>query len=257
MATALLKLAAALAACLSLSGCSQDKGKKNELLVSAAASLTDSFAQIGDMFEANNPGLSVRFNFGGSNLLEKQIERGAPVDIFASAAQIQMDRLQGKGAILEETRRDFAGNSIVLIVPPDADADSLSFEALKDQKIERIALGNEGVPAGMYGREVLQALGLWDSLQPKLIFAENARQVLHYVSRGETGAGLVYSTDARISRNVRVVARGQREWHTKIAYPIAVLKRSQNITLAKRFVEFVTGSESRKVLMKYGFTPGS
>jgi molybdate transport system substrate-binding protein len=225
-----------------------------ELLVSAAASLTNAFRDIGKRFEAAHPGDSVAFNFAASDVLLVQIDKGAPADVFASADEDTMDRAQRKGRIVTPTRRVFASNGLVLVVPRGARAVA-SVDALKDDRVKRIAIGSaETVPAGRYARDALQQAGAWDALQPKLVLAQNVRQVLDYVARREVEAGFVYNTDAAIMPDRVSVTAAPREAR-QVRYPIAAVAGSRQPQLAATFVAFVAGPEGRAVLERYGFLP--
>ena len=228
--------------------------QKQEIIVSAAASLRNAFLEIGEIYEKQT-GVKPNFNFAASGVLQQQIETGAPVDVFASASQQQMDALQSKGLLLDETRQDFTGNSLVLIVPVGSRLNIKSFQDLVEARVRRIAIGNpKTVPAGQYAQDTLTALKLWDTLQPRFIPAENVRQVLDYVSRDEVEAGLVYASDAVIAEDkIRVVAEAPAGTHEVITYPIAVLKDSTNRAAALRFIELTQSRTGKSILARYGF----
>lgn len=223
-----------------------------EIVVSAAASLTNAFDVVKKRFEAAHPGVTVVTNYGASGALLKQMENGAPVDVFASADQKTMDEAAAKGLIIPATRRDFVKNGLVLVVPADSKLAVKAEQDLALPKVTRIALGNpETVPAGRYAQEGLALAGLWDALRPKYIFGNNVRQVLDYVVRGEVDAALVFATDARqAGTKVRVV----REMQTKTAalYPVAVSAASRKPE-ARAFVDFLLGAEGQSVLQSFGF----
>jgi molybdate transport system substrate-binding protein len=224
-----------------------------ELIVSAAVSLKDAFTKIGRRFEAKE-GAVVTFNFGASSLLQRQIETGAPADVFASAAEIQMDRLAQQHLILPDSRKNFACNTLVLIVPGNSRLKAARFQDLGTAAFSRIALGSPGVPVRLYSEEALRMLNVWERVLPKCVFGENARQVLDYVARGEVDAGLVYATDAALMPKVRVAAVADSAWHRPILYPVAVVADSRQPDLARRFIAYLTGKEGQDVLKKYGFT---
>ncbi len=226
---------------------------QQELIVSAAASLTNAFGEIGKKFESVNPGTRVIFNFGASGALFQQIDKGAPVDVFASADQETMDQAERKGLLVSGARKDFVGNELVLILPRGTGAPVKALKDLAGGQIGKIALGNpETVPAGRYAREVLTREGLWEALEPKFIFGESVRQVLDYVSRGEVDAGFVFATDAAMAKD-RVGVALEAPQHKPITYPIAVLGSTKNKDLAGRFVDFVSSREGREILSAYGF----
>jgi molybdate transport system substrate-binding protein len=226
-----------------------------DLTVSAAASLKDVLDEIGAAYKTAQPSVTVRFNLGASGTLQQQIEQGAPVDVFLSAAPAQMDALAAKALLLEGTRRDLVRNSIVLITPASG-GNVTSFQDLSRPQVKFIAIGEpQTVPAGAYAKEVLTHLGLYDSLQPKFVLARDVRQVLTYVSTGNADAGIVYSTDAKTTPQVKVVAVAPEDSHSPVIYPVAVLKGSHNAVAAKAFCDFLFSAKAQDIFKKYGFTP--
>ncbi len=226
------------------------------IMVSAAASLTEAFTDMESRFEAENPGTDVSLNFGGSGNLRTQIEGGAPVDVFASADEVQMDTLANKSLIDNSTREDFAQNSLVLIVPSTSTLNITSLEDLTDSKIEKIAIGNpETVPVGKYTRTALTEAGLLNKTENKFILAEDVKQVLTYVERGEVDAGFVYMTDAKTAEPGTIKVVTNVSVSTPVTYPIAVVSSSENKEGAQQFVDFITGEEGQEILQDYGFTP--
>ena len=227
----------------------------NEITISAAISLKNAFEEIGKIFEEKHPRTKVRFNFGASGDLARQIEAGAPVDVFASAAQKDMDDIDQKGLITSGTRMNFAGNSVVLVKPGMSQIRMELFEDLRKPEVKKIVIGNpKSVPAGRYAEEVLKYLNLWEAVRDKLVLAEHVRQALDYVARNEVDAAMVYSTDAMIRpREVRIVTNAPDRSHQPIVYPIGIVKGSKNQSLAKEFVAFVLSPEGKNLLKKYGF----
>lgn len=227
------------------------------LLISAAASLKDALEDIKPLYQRTRPSVNLTFNFGASGALLQQIEQGAPADIFISAAKKQMDTLEQKGALVPGTRTNLANNKLVLIVPNGSRAVT-SLMSLKKSEIKRIAMGEpRSVPAGQYAEQVLQKLNLWNDVKPKLVYANNVRQVLAMVESGNADAGLVYTTDAKISSKVKTVVTADEAYHAPIVYPMAVLKSSKNIDTAKSLVQYLSGGEAKGVLRKYGFIVNS
>ena len=223
-----------------------------EIVVSAAASLTNAFTQIGKDFEGANPGVKVIFNFAASGPLLQQIVQGAPVDVFASADLETMDEARQKGAVDASTVFDFAGTKLVLVAPKGS-----PLKGLKDLSggfVRRIAVGKpETVPAGRYTEEALEKDGMWGGLEPKFIYAASVRQVLDYVARGEVDAGFVYETDAAIMPDkLKLVC--EVGGHKRVVYPIAAVTSSKNPVLARKFMEYVLGSKGQAVLAGYGFS---
>lgn len=225
------------------------------LTISAAISLKDAFNEIGALYKTKT-GKTVNFNFGASGALQRQIENGAPVDVFASAGEAQMDALAAKKLIDAATRRDFALNSLVLIVPADSKLNLAAFSDLSNSSVQKIAAGNpKTVPAGGYSAQLFEKNNLNVSLQNKLIYAEDVRQVLDYVWRGEVDAGIVYASDAQSAGDkVRVVATAPADSHEPILYPIAVVKDSVNKQRAGEFINLVTSAEGQQILRQYGFS---
>jgi molybdate transport system substrate-binding protein len=227
---------------------------KNEITVSAAISLKDAFQEIGKKYTGKT-GVNVVFNFGASGDLARQIEGGAPVDVFASAAQKDMNSADSKGFIVKDTRKNFARNALSLIGPKSAAIRVKNFEALTSDSVKRIAVGNpKTVPAGRYAAEAFAYYGIAPKIKDKLVYAENVRQVLDYVARGEVDAGVVYSTDAAIRmRDIYIAANAPEASHKPIVYPIAVVKDANNISAAGAFVRLVLSKEGMAILGKYGF----
>ena len=222
-----------------------------EMTVSAAASLTNAFTEIKSMFEKKHAGLQVNVNYAASNPLLKQIQEGAPVDVFASADQATMDKAVAAKVVEPATRKNFALNDLVLIVP----AGSKKPAKLEDLKaLKRIAIGNpESVPVGRYTKDSLTTAKLWEAVQPQLIMGNSVRQVLDYVARGEVDAGFVYRTDAKqLADKVDVVMIV--EGHDPVSYPIAVVNTGKDAKMGQEFINFVISPEGQAVLAKYGFS---
>jgi molybdate transport system substrate-binding protein len=226
-----------------------------ELIVSAAASLTNALREVAGQFEQAHPGTRVLCNFAASGTLLQQMAKGAPVDVFAAADQKTMNQAQEKKLILPGTRKNFVSNRLVLIVPLDSKLVLHDLQDLTNPEVKRIAVGNPAsVPAGRYTQEALGQAGLWERLAPKFILAESVRQVLDYVRRGEVDAGFVYSTDAAIAPG-KVKVMEAVEKHAPILYPIAVVAATAKKTLAQEFLDFVLSPAAQEIFKKYGFGP--
>jgi molybdate transport system substrate-binding protein len=226
-----------------------------ELTVSAAVSLKDAFNEIADLNQKRT-GTRIHFNYGASGALQKQIESGAPVDIFASAGAKQMDELEKLGLIIEGTRSDFARNALVLIIPARGTGPA-AFADLGKPEIKRVAIGNpKTVPAGQYTMQTLTKLGLLPQIQSKLVLAEDVRQVLDYVIRDEVEAGVVYASDAASGGDkIKIVAHAVDDSHDPILYPIAIIKGSNQTAAARQFIGLVRSSEGQTILVRHGFLP--
>lgn len=224
-----------------------------ELMVFAAASLTNALDEVGERYAAES-GDEIRFNFAGSNQLARQIEAGAPADVFVSADEIQMDALEAKGRIVKATRCDLLGNSLVVIVAPGGPKIS-RLEDLAGAGVRRLSLGHpEAVPAGVYAKAHLEKTGLWKSVTAKVVPAENVRAALAFVESGNAEAGIVYKTDAATSGKVEVVWEIPTEEGPRILYPVARVADSRHAAAAGRFLTYLRGDVAAGIFMRHGFT---
>jgi molybdate transport system substrate-binding protein len=232
----------------------EDATASVELNVSAAASLTDAAKEIADLYSQQHPDIKITYNFASSGTLQKQIEEGAPADLFISAGKKQMDALQEQGLIVDSSRKDLLGNELVLIAPEDSTL--TGFEGLTAAPIDKIAIGTpETVPAGKYAQEALISMELWDSIQPQLVMAKDVRQVLTYVQTGNTDAGLVYLSDTYQADKIKIIASAPDNSHAPIVYPIALIKSSQKQETAADFANFLNSQEAKDIFAKYQFVP--
>jgi molybdate transport system substrate-binding protein len=225
-----------------------------QLIVSAAASLTDALKELAPLYHQAHSNVSVRYNFASSGALQQQIENSAPADVFISAAEKQMDALQQKNLLVSNTRRNLLTNRLVLVVPTRASGIA-NLKSLTDIRMRRIVIGDpRSVPAGQYAEEALTKAGVWKQLKPKYVLASNVRQVLQFVEAGNVDAGLVYLTDAKTTNKVKIAQTIPANLHSQIVHPIAVLKNSRNQTVSRNFVQFLLSNSAKKVFIKYGFT---
>ena len=240
-------LAAVLLACTAL------QAQASELNISAASSLSNAFRELGGLFESHHPEVKVAFNVAASDALVAQIGQGAPVDACALADQQAMDRAQSQGWIVKGTRRNFAANALVMIVPVGQNIELKKPGDLAQTQVTRVAMGNpQGVPAGRYAKSALESAGLWPMVAKKAIFATNVRQALDYVARGEVDAGFVYATDAALMKHkVKVVATLPTP--VPITYPMAMVSKNGHEQAARQFLDFVESAEAQAVLARYGF----
>jgi molybdate transport system substrate-binding protein len=233
--------------------CASYAQAKVNLTISAAASLKDALAEIEATYKQSGADIDFSNNFASSGTLAMQIDQGAPVDVFISAATKQLDDLESKGLIAVDTRRNLLRNSLVLIAPLDSKL--RDFPGLTDGAVRLIAVGDPAsVPAGQYGRQTLLALHLLDKISAKLVFAKDVRQVLTYVETGNADAGLVYLSDAESSSKVRVVATAPESSHDPIVYPAAVVKGSHNQPASLKFIEYLGSPVAAAIFVKHGFT---
>lgn len=259
-ATLLTMLSLLVAAC----GASGDEGaaatgsdpEARELLVSAAASLTDAFTDLGDAYEEANPGVTVTFNLGPSDGLATQINEGAPVDVFASASSTWMDAVQDEGPGVSG-RTDFARNELTIIVPTDNPAGIESLDDLATDGV-KLVIAAEGVPAGDYAREIFRNAGIADEAMANVVSnAEDVRAVVTAVASGEADAGVVYVTDVTADVRDEVSPIEVPDDVNVIAtYPIAVVASSEEADLAQGFVDLVLG-DGQRTLAGYGFLPAA
>jgi molybdate transport system substrate-binding protein len=224
-----------------------------DLHVSAAASLTNAFTDIAGRYEAAHAGTKVLLNFGASGALLQQMARGAPVDVFASADMETMDAAAKQKLVASAERRNFARNSLVVIVPRESRQALRRLQDLGRPAVQKIAIGNPAsVPAGRYTRHALEAAKLWPGIEAKAINTQSVRQSLDYVARGEVDAGFVYGTDAALMKD-KVTVAFEVPLDLPIGYPIARTAGSANPLEAKSFIDFVLSPAGQAVLAKYGF----
>jgi len=227
--------------------------RAGEITVFAAASLTDSLKEIGTDYEKAT-GEKVRFNFAASNVLVQQIQAGAPADVFFSADEAKMDQLDKVGLIAKETRKDLLGNSLVVITLPDGPVVSKASD-LESPAIKHLSVGDpKAVPAGVYAKAWLEKAGLWGKLEAKLVPGENVRAAMAVVESGNAEAGIVYKTDAAISKKVKIAMEVPIADAPKITYPAAVVKDSRNAEAAGKFLIYLADKKADETFAKFGFS---
>ena len=242
----------------SSSSSDKEKGEKNKkpvtLTISAAASLKDAMGEIKKQYVKEKPNVTINYNFAGSGVLQQQIEQGANVDIFMSAATKQMDALSQKNLILDDTKVNLLGNNVVLIAKNDVSGVN-DFKDVTTDKVKKIALGEpKTVPCGQYAEEVYTKLNLLDKVKEKAVYAKDVTEVLTWVETGNADAGIVYTTDAKSSTKVKVAAVATNDlYKTPIVYPVAVVKSSKNVDASKEFLKYLANSQAKAIFEKYGF----
>jgi molybdate transport system substrate-binding protein len=229
-----------------------------QILVFAAASLNDALREIGTAYERTSA-VQIKMSFDASSNMARQIEAGAPADVFFSADTAWMDYLQSRNLIQPNTRRDVVGNRLVLIAPAQSRVGlriAPHFPLAAALGSGRLATGDpDSVPVGRYARSALTALGVWDAVAARLVRAENVRAALVYVARGEAPLGIVYASDALVDKGVRVVDTFPDNTHEPIVYPVALTKSARSE--AAGFVTYLAGAQGHLIFVKYGFTePG-
>jgi molybdate transport system substrate-binding protein len=230
-----------------------DIARSDEILVAAAASLTDVLNEIGAVYRSKSKN-SVNFTFGPSSTLARQIEEGAPADLFFSADLPQMDNLDKNGRLEPGTRRNLLSNQLVIIVPADSKLAISSPKDLLKADIKKIALAEPAsVPVGVYSSKYLTDEGLWDQVKPKVVPVQDVRATLASVESGNVEAGFVYKTDAAVSKKVKIVYEVPIDKGPKIVYPVAIVKESKRKHTARDFLNYVQVPASKELFKKYGF----
>ncbi len=238
---------------------------QTELIVFAAASMTEAMNAVAELYKTVAPNVTVVYNFDSSGTLQTQIEEGAEADVFISAGQKQMNALdvtasadanpKGQDFVLQGTRFDLLTNTIVLIVPEGSDKGIASFEDVATDKVELLAMGNSDVPVGQYAQDVFEYLGIWDQLnsEGKITFGSNVKEVLAQVESAAVDCGVVYVSDAATGTGITVVATAPEGSHKPVNYPAAVLKDTKNEQAARDFLEYLKTDECAKVFTDIGF----
>jgi molybdate transport system substrate-binding protein len=226
-----------------------------EVTVFAAASLSDAFKEIAPLY-TKATGHTLRFNFGASGALARQIKEGAPADVIFSADELRVDQLEKAGLLLPGSRRTLLANTLVIVVAVDGGAQVKTLGDLARAEVKRIAIGEPAtVPVGTYTKEYLQKTGDWKKLIDKLVPLDTVRAALAAVESGNAEAGFVYKTDALISKKVKIAIEVPLAEGPKITYPVAVLKDAKQAAAATALAEFLAGADAQKVFAKFGFLP--
>lgn len=245
-------------AAAALSGCAEKGGKsskKTELTVLAAASLTEACNEIERLYESRNSDTDLLFSYGGSGALQKQIEEGAPADVFFSAAKKQMNALIDEELVDKDTVNELLENKIVLIVPEGNLAGVKGFDDVISDNVAVIGLGEpSSVPVGQYSEEIFDHLGILDAVSRKASYASDVKQVLSWVEAGNADCGVVYSTDANCGEGIAVICEAPENSHNRVIYPAGLVSSSNHKEEAKAFLSFLESGECRDIFEKYGFT---
>lgn len=225
-----------------------------ELNISAALGLKEALLDIQKEYEQSHPNVKIVYNLAAAGVLQSQIEQGAPADIFISAANKQVNDLAKKNLIDAATRKNLVSNKLVLIVPKNSSLGLSSFKDLANSSVTHYGIGEpETVPAGQYGREVLQQLGIWDKVKDKAVLAKDVRTILSYVETGNADAGMVFSTVAATSDKVKIAATAPEGSHEPIVFPGVVLANSKQHEAAQEFLKYLGSLSGMQVFQKYGF----
>ena len=253
----LVMLLLSLVILLSSTGCRNSYASaadKVQLIISAAASLTESLEEIKPIYEDSHPGITLAFNFGASGTLQKQIENGAKADLFLSAGAKQMKALVDGKFIDPATQKSLLLNELVVVVPASGGQPVTTLADLKKAPFKKLAIGTpETVPAGSYAMESLVKGGLWDAIQSKIVFTKDVKQVLNYVETGNSEAGFVYKTDALASTDAKIAFTVDDSSHNPITYPIGIIQASEHRSEADKLYAFLTSQEAVDIFIKHGF----
>jgi len=226
--------------------------RTDEILVAAAGSLTDVLKELSAAYQSKSKN-TVNFNFGPSSTLARQIEEGAPADMFFSADLAQMDDLDKNGRLEPGTRKNLLSNQLVIVVPSDSKLAIASPKDLLKSEVKKIALARPPVPVGVYSSKYLGAEGLWDQIKPKVVPVQDVRATLASVESGNVEAGFVYKTDAAVSKKVKIVYEVPINKGPKIVYPVAIVKESKRKDAARDFLNYVQIPASKELFKKYSF----
>lgn len=237
-------------------GCTQQSKQlqqnSTDITVCAAASLRDALNEILPQFEQDT-GIRLTFNFASSGALQKQIEEGAPADVFISAGKKHMDILESNNLIDQESRKNLIGNKLVLIVPNEYKHEIKTVFDLADMDV-KISIGEpNSVPAGQYAKESIEYFGLWDELESKIVYAKDVKQVVAYAEKGEIAAGVVYNSDTAVIKNSTIVEVFDENSHQPIIYPGAIISASKEKDSAKVFLDYLNNDTAGQIFEKYRF----
>ena len=242
---------------LTLTSCSLNSKENNiestsELTLSVAASLKESMLEIKELFEKEHTNIALNLNFGSSGSLQQQIEQGAPCNLFISAGQSQMNALEEKGLIENNTRKDLLKNALVLIGSPNSNISDI--QDLTTDKVKHIAIGEPAsVPAGKYADEVITNLNIKDTISDKLVFAKDVKEVLSWVSTDNAEVGFVYKSDTIAANSIKVIKEFPDTLHSPINYPIAIIKDNSDMDNTKKLYDYLNTDEAKEIFKKYGY----
>ncbi|MDW7731795.1 MAG: molybdate ABC transporter substrate-binding protein [Methanolobus sp.] len=237
-----------------LTGLNNDAQQGTTITISASAVLTEAFTDIEKEFESENSGIDLIMNFANAGSLRMQIEGGAPIDVYAPADRVQMDILVSHGFVYNDSLKDFAASSLVIIVPKGNILNLTSIEDLAKPEVKRIAFTDtEASTVGKYAKQSLIKKGLWDNVQNKLLIGDTVKNSLVYVERGEANAGFVFETDVKTAQPDTIEVITSVPVSEPITYPIAIVSDTQHYKESKMFIDFVTGEKGRFIMERYGF----
>lgn len=224
------------------------------LTISSGAGLRDVMLNIQQAYSQQTPRVKINYNFAASGVLRQQIEQGAAIDVALLASQMDMDDLQSQNLLVNNTRKNLLRSNIALIVPRKS-AGITKFQHLANNRVKRIAIGEpRSVPVGKFAQEVFAYFGLAQQVQPKLVYAKSALEIISYVASGNVDAGITHDTSVNQNPEVKIVAIAPTNSHTPVIYPVAVLKNSKNLAVAQAFVQFLSSQAARSIFQKAGYS---
>jgi len=249
--TIILTIAFFVSGCI---GMDSEQEPVTDITVSASAVLTEAFTDIEKEFEAENPGINVIMNFANAGSLRMQIEGGVPIDVYAPADRVQMDILASHGFVYNDSRKDFAASSLVIIVPKGNVLNLTTMEDLSKPEVKRIAFTDtEASTVGKYAKQSLVEKGIWNSVQNKMIIGDTVKSAMVHVERGEVDAGFVFMTDVKTAKPGTIEIITSVPVSKPIYYPIAVVTSTQHQKESQMFIDFVTGEKGSSILEQYEF----
>jgi molybdate transport system substrate-binding protein len=252
----IILLSAFLLVLVGCQGQTNEKNRKVEVYVLAAASLNNAMKQVEKEFEDTHPEIEVITSFASSGTLQRQIEQGAPADVFISASDLEFDRLRHKDLIDPKHSKTILSNELALVTNKSLNTNIQKPDNLTSEEINRISIGApESVPAGKYAKETLEKLKLWKQIENKIVYAKDVQQVLSYIETGNVDAGFVYRSDAKTSSKVKIQSIVASDLHSPIIYPAGVLKNTQHPEEAKQFYEYLNHKQTMETFIDFGFKP--
>lgn len=256
----ILMVVSILVICLLSAGCSTNEKKTEkegsiEINVSAALGLKEALLDIQKKYEKEHPEIKIVYNFAAAGVLASQIENGAPCDVFLSAAIKQVNDLKAKDLLKDDTIKDIVGNRLVLVVPKGNPLQIKDLKDLTKESVHYIGFGDiKTMPAGQYGKECLENIGVWQQVESKFVIGKTVREIVAYVESGNADAAVAFETVVRNNPKVEIAAFAPEGTHQTVLFPGAVLKSTKNEVAARSFFDYLTSTDALDIFQKYGFS---